>query len=164
MVTHLVSQSGFGAAEYTPEEVRSAIASAQAVMATMEQVEVPVTHHFSDGIYGREIFLRRGTLFTGRIHKQNDLSVCLSGICEILTPDGWKRCEAGDITISRKGVKPIARAVEDTRWLTNHATTLTDLDEIEAALFEDEGFLPLDFKTGKPIQNTLIDGGVQCQA
>lgn len=160
MITHRVSTAGYGVQERSPEEIRGAILAAQKIMETMPQVEMPVTHHFSDGIYGREIFIPKGTLFTGRIHKQTDLSVCLSGLCEILTPYGWKRCETGDVVLSVKGVKPIARALEDTRWLTNHATYLTDLDEIERTLFEDEGECPLDFKTGKPALPTLANGGL----
>ena len=158
MITQLISQSGYGVVERTPEEIREAIQQAQEIMETLSQVEIPVIHHFSDGIYGREIFIPKGTLFTGKIHKQTDLSCCLSGLCEILTPNGWIKCEAGDVVLSRKGVKPIARALEDTRWLTSHATTLTDLDEIDAFLFEDEGPCPLDFKTGVPVLSTISEG------
>ena len=160
MITHVISQSGHGVVERTPEEIREAIQQAQDVMATMPQVEIPVTHHFSDGIYGREIFIPKGTLFTGKIHKQTDLSCCLSGLCEILTPHGWVKCETGDVILSRKGTKPLARALEDTRWMTSHATTLTDLDELEEFLFEDEGPSSIDFKTGKPVPQTISERAI----
>lgn len=95
------------------------------------RVECPVKHHFSDGVYGRELFIPAGTLLTGEIHKFRQLNVLVSGDISVLTEDGIKRVQAPFIVVSPAGTKRIAFAHSDCVWLTVHGTEETDLDLIE---------------------------------
>lgn len=94
-------------------------------------VDMPVTNHFSHGVYARELFIPAGTVLTGKIHKLDSLNVLLSGEIAVLTNEGVKRVQAGFVEVSPPGTKRIGYAVTDCRWLTVHGTHETDLEKIE---------------------------------
>lgn len=92
----------------------------------------PVQEHFSDGkVYARTIFIPKGTVLVGHIHKRENLNIMSKGVLLLLTPEGVKRVEAPYIRVSPPGTKRAAYALEDTWWTTIHGTDLTDTDEIE---------------------------------
>ena len=93
--------------------------------------ELPVRHHFSQGVYGREMFIPKGTIVTGHIHKYTQLNVLVSGDLSVLTEHGVKRVKPPFVVVSPPGTKRVAYAHEDTIWLTIHGTEETDVDKIE---------------------------------
>lgn len=93
--------------------------------------DLPVRHHFSQGVYGREMFIPKGTIVTGHIHKYTQLNILLCGDLSVLTEDGIKRVKPPFVVVSPPGTKRVAYAHEDTIWLTVHGTDKTDVDEIE---------------------------------
>ena len=97
-----------------------------------EQLELPVKHHFSQGVYARELFIPKGTLLTGKIHKYAQLNILSQGELSVLTEDGIVRVRAPFTVVSPPGTKRIAFAHEDSVWTTIHGTNETDLDKIEA--------------------------------
>lgn len=97
-----------------------------------EQLELPVKHHFSQGVYARELFIPKGTLLTGKIHKYAQLNILSQGELSVLTEDGIVRVKAPFTVVSPPGTKRIAFAHEDSVWTTIHGTDETDLDKIEA--------------------------------
>ena len=50
-----------------------------ALLATLPQTYMPVTHRFSRGVYARELFIPAGTVLTGRIHKYSQINILLRG-------------------------------------------------------------------------------------
>src|SRR5690348_3107298 len=58
------------------------------VFAKAPQVEMPVKHHHSDGIYIREIFMPAGTVVVGKKHATRHLNIILEGECIIWTVHG----------------------------------------------------------------------------
>lgn len=96
-----------------------------------EQIDLPVKHHFSQGVYARELFIPKGTLLTGHIHKFEQLNIMSQGDISVLTEDGVVRVQAPFAIVSPPGTKRIAYAHEDTVWTTVHGTDETDLDKIE---------------------------------
>ena len=95
------------------------------------QVETPVTHHFSHGTYAREMFIPAGVTVVGKIHKFGALNILLSGDVSVLTESGIRRVQAGEIVESFPGIKRVAYAHVDSRWLTIHGTHEQDLAKIE---------------------------------
>ena len=93
--------------------------------------ELPVNHYFSQGVYGREMIIPKGTIVTGKIHKFTQLNVLLCGELSVLTEDGVKRIKPPFVIVSPPGTKRVAFAHEDSRWLTVHGTEETDVDKIE---------------------------------
>jgi hypothetical protein len=101
------------------------------VMRQHEQVDLPVKHYFSKGVYARELFIPKGTVLTGKIHKYENLNILSKGDISVLTKDGIKRVQAPFTIVSEPGTKRIAYAHEDTIWTTVHGTEETDLQKIE---------------------------------
>lgn len=96
--------------------------------------DLPVRHFFSPGVYARELFIPKGTLLTGKIHKYPQINIMSAGDISVLTEDGIKRVQAPFTIVSPAGTKRIAYAHEDTVWTTIHGTHETDVDKIEAAM------------------------------
>lgn len=92
----------------------------------------PVKHYFSHGVYAREIFIPKGTVLIGKIHKYTQLNIMSKGELSVLTEEGIKRVKAPFTIVSPPGTKRIAYAHEDTIWTTVHGTDEIDLEKIEA--------------------------------
>jgi hypothetical protein len=117
----------------SPQEIRAWILRIESYMKTMKQIELQVKHHFAKGLYGRELFLPKGTRAIGKIHKREHLSVISKGAITVLTEeDGLRRIIAPYTFVSQPGTKRLVIAHTDTIWNTIHATNETDLEKIEA--------------------------------
>ena len=93
--------------------------------------EYPVSHYFAPGMYGRELFVPKGTIVVAKIHKHTHLAILLQGHVTVATEEGIVDYVAPVIMVSKAGTKRAAYIHEDTRWVTIHCTTSTDLDIIE---------------------------------
>lgn len=99
---------------------------------SMMPVDLPVTNYFSKGVYARELFIPKGTVLTGHIHKYTNLNIMSKGDLSILMEDGSvSRVKAPYTVVSPPGTKRLAYAHEDTIWTTIHGTEETDIDKIE---------------------------------
>lgn len=136
---------------------RDKILSAEQYLATLPQADIPIKHTFAHGTYAREIMIPSGVCCTGKVHKYDDLNIVPYGHMQVLTEDGFKEVKGPCTFTGCAGVKKIGYAIEDTLWITIHATEETDLDIIESTLFAECDGEPkvIDFKTGKPIQEAL---------
>ena len=114
--------------------VRDQILALEAHMKTLPQVQIPVKHYFAQGVYAREIFIPKGVILTGLIHRQSQINFCLKGDISVATEQGYRRVLGGETIVSPAGIKRAAYAHEDTTWTTVLGTTLTDPQDIEAAL------------------------------
>lgn len=95
------------------------------------QVEIPVFHHFSYGVYAREIHIPAGTLLTGDVHKFENLNILSQGDISVMTETGVVRVQAPFTIVSPPGTKRIALAHTDCVWTTIHGTFERDIDKIE---------------------------------
>lgn len=111
--------------------LREKVLQAEAVMLKMPQVDLKVVHHFSRGVYARELYIPKGVTLTGKIHKYDQLNILSKGEISVLTPDGVKRVKAPFHIVSPAGTKRIAYAHEDCVWTTVHGTYEVDVDKIE---------------------------------
>jgi len=114
--------------------MRERVQRLEEAMLTQPQVEIETHHYFSPGIYAREIIIPKGTLLTGKIHKTAHLNVISSGDISVLTEHGVQRIVGPCVIASSAGIKRAGFAHEETRWMTVHATTETDLEKLEAEL------------------------------
>lgn len=122
------------AADTPPANMRERILRLESAMLEQPQVELPVTHHFAPGMYARELFIPKGTLLTGKIHKTAHLNIILCGDISVLTEHGIERIIGPCTLMSSAGIKRAGFAHEDTRWMTVHATHETDLAKLEEEL------------------------------
>jgi hypothetical protein len=118
------------------KSVREKLAYLEQEMKKCPQVEIKVMHHFSKGVYAREIFIPKGTLLTGKIHKTEHMNIISQGDISVLTENGPKRVKAPHTMVSPPGTKRAGYAHEDTVWTTIHANVddVKDLDQLEAVL------------------------------
>lgn len=112
-------------------DTRDKVFTAEAIMKTLPQVELKVIHHFSEGVYARELYIPAGVVLIGEIHKFKNLNILSKGCIQVLTEDGMKEIEAPFTIVSPAGTKRIARALTDCVWTTIHGTDETDLTKIE---------------------------------
>jgi quercetin dioxygenase-like cupin family protein len=112
----------------------------RAMVREFSTIDLPVKHYFSQGVYARELFIPKGTVLTGHIHKYTQLNVLVMGDMTVQTEDGPKRVKPPFVVVSPAGIKRAAYAHEDSIWLTVHGTDETDLEKIEARFIaHDEG-------------------------
>lgn len=97
-----------------------------------DSTQLPLKHSFAKGIYVREIFIPKGTFIVSKIHKESHPVFLMKGKILVASESGGvEHLEAPLSMISKAGTKRIGYAVEDTVWITVHATTETDLEKIE---------------------------------
>lgn len=113
------------------EERREKLNQLEQAMLLEDQVEIPVEHRFSGGIYAREITIPKGTLLTGRIHKFDHFDIMLSGDITVSTDNGEvKRLTGLNIMEGKAGKKRAGFAHEDTHWITFHCAEERNPEEM----------------------------------
>lgn len=118
--------------------LRERVEDIERVLKTFPQAEVPVEHFFSgDGVYGRQILIKKGTVLTGKIHLFEHLNVVSYGDITMMTVDGPKRLKGPCTLVSSPGSKKFGYANEDTLWMTLHATREKDVEALERMLTVD---------------------------
>lgn len=127
-------QGGLPVSEESWLSARQKILALQDELGKLPQVEIVTTHHFSKGLYAREIFIPKGTILVGKIHKYQSLNILSQGDITILTEFGARRVRAPYTVVSPPLTKRIGYAHEDTVWTTVHATDETDLEKLEDEL------------------------------
>ena len=93
--------------------------------------KIPLKHSFADGVYVREIFIPKGTLIVGKIHKHSHPNFLMKGEVSVMTEEGPRRLKAPLSMISPAGTKRVVYAHEDTIWITIHVTKSKNLNKIE---------------------------------
>lgn len=110
-------------------------------LAELPQQELPLTHHFSPGIYLREIFMPAGTVVIGKIHKTEHFNIILAGACLIVHGDGRREELRAPYTfVSQAGVQKVLYILEDCLWQTVHANPA---EERDVELLEEQLTFPL---------------------
>lgn len=120
-------------------KARNAITEIEKVVRTIPGATVgdsdlcPLRHSFAEGMYMREIFIPKGTIVVGKIHKHSHPNFLMVGDVSVFTDEeGPMRIKAPYAMISPAGIKRVVYANEDSIWVTVHATNETDLEKIEA--------------------------------
>jgi quercetin dioxygenase-like cupin family protein len=94
--------------------------------------QFPLKHSFAEGVYVREIFIPKGSILTGKIHRHSHPNFLMKGEVIVVTEhQGREHLKAPLSMISKPGTKRAILALEDTVWVTVHVTSETDLKKIE---------------------------------
>jgi len=93
----------------------------------------PLKHSFSDGMYVREIFIPKGMVVVGKIHKHQHPNFLMKGTVDVVTEEGVERLVGPTSMISKAGTKRALRAITDLTWVTVHSnpTNTRDLEKLE---------------------------------
>jgi hypothetical protein len=115
-------------------EFESALSEIDGVVKGDNLKDCPLKHSFADDIYVREIFIPKGYIGVGKIHKHSHPNFLMKGKVSVVTEDkGVEHLEAPLSIISPPATKRVVYAHEDTVWITVHSnkTNTQDLKEIE---------------------------------
>ena len=84
--------------------VRQALSEVQGAIDTgeIEQGQETLTHHFADGVYGRQMNVSKGSLVVSKMHRHSTLNVFLSGRVSLIAPDGVVELSAPCVLVSPK--------------------------------------------------------------
>lgn len=127
-------QGGLTVPEESRLAARQKILALQDKVGRLPQVQIATRHYFSKGLYAREVFIPKGAIVVGKIHKFESLNILSQGDITILTEFGAQRVQAPYTVVSPPLTKRVGYAHEDTVWTTVHATDETDLEKLEDEL------------------------------
>ena len=115
--------------------MRAQICAIEAEMLKLPQIDIPVRHYFSSGLYAREITVPADALITGVIHKYPQINILSKGTIRVSIDEQIKEITAPYTVVSGSGIKRIAYAVTEVVWTTIVHTFKTDIAEIEREFF-----------------------------
>tara|TARA_R110002049_G_scaffold116023_2_gene268289 strand:- start:111 stop:485 length:375 start_codon:yes stop_codon:yes gene_type:complete len=110
----------------------------QKLMQSVENIDLAVQHHFSKGLYARELFIPKGVCLVGALHKTRHMFMVVTGTCRVSSQFGNEEITGPFIGETQIGTKRVIYAETDCVWMTYHPTNLTDIAEIEDALLVPE--------------------------
>lgn len=109
----------------------------QLACSQLPQIDCPLTHKFTPGLYFREIFMPQGSLVVSKVHKTEHPFVILSGAVRVWTDEsGILEFRAPYVGVTKAGTRRVLYITEDCRWITFHPTKETDLKKIEDQIIE----------------------------
>ena len=111
----------------------------QSLMLKGDTIELETRHHFSDGLYARELFIPAGVCLVVALNKTKHLYTVVKGKCRVSTQFENIEIEAPFMGETIPGTKRVIYAETDCVWITYHPTELTNVEEIEKAILEPEG-------------------------
>tara|TARA_Y100000114_G_C11732180_1_gene314225 strand:- start:158 stop:574 length:417 start_codon:yes stop_codon:yes gene_type:complete len=95
--------------------------------------EIPITHKFADGVYIRQMDMKKGQIVVGAVHKHLHAWFLMTG--RVLINNNGEKIEhiAPCYTISKPGARRVIYAVEDSIFVNVHKnpTNTKDIKELE---------------------------------
>lgn len=129
-----------GKNQLTPDLLRKSILEIEERMLSVpdeQKVALETSHHFADKVYVRTVFMKAGSLITGRIHKLEHVVIVSQGSASIICEErGSQFIKSPMVFISKPTVKRLLFIHEDMVFSTVHQNpdNLRDLDELEKQL------------------------------
>ena len=120
------------------EIINSKVEELEEMMMTeaTEEVECPLVHKFSEGVYVREITMPAGSIILGHEHTTTHFNMISKGSCILYDFDTEELTEiqAPCTFESKAGVRNLLYIVEECVWSTIHVTNETDIPTLENTL------------------------------
>lgn len=97
-------------------------------------VDLKIKHHFSGGVYAKQMHLPKGAWADTHEHKYDHMSVLASGLA-LVDIDGEKTIYTGPAVVHiAAGKKHRISALTDAVWFCVHATEETDAEKVDEVL------------------------------
>jgi quercetin dioxygenase-like cupin family protein len=93
-----------------------------------------VKHHFSGGVYAKQMFIPKGYVAATHKHNYSHLSILALGQVIVSTDDSVESYNAPACIEIQAGTHHKIEALQDCVWFCIHATDETDEDAIDAVL------------------------------
>jgi quercetin dioxygenase-like cupin family protein len=109
------------------------------VMKGTFEVDLGIQHHFSSGVYAKQMLLPKGYFAVSHAHNYDHLSVLASGKVIVSTDDSEHTYAAPACITIEKHKNHSVTALEDAVWFCIHATEETDASKVDDVLIMKEG-------------------------
>lgn len=96
--------------------IRQKVERLEEALTNAPQVECPVRHFFSNGLFAREITIPKGVCLIGAVHRMDNIAILSAGRLQIVTEDGVKEIAAPATIPLKAGAKNCAVALETAVW------------------------------------------------
>lgn len=103
----------------------------------IEENPFPVFHSFNNGVYAREIHIKKGYFLVGKLHKHESTVEMLKGKALVADETGTRIIKAPAQFVSKPGIKRIGFIIEDIVWIDRHKTDATTVEAAEKDIFTD---------------------------
>jgi hypothetical protein len=107
---------------------------------TLTHYFTPMDEKYGCGTYARQMFIPKGTLIFGKIHRHQHLNFIMQGEVRVFTDFVTKEYKAPCVFVSEIGLKRSVYDIEDTLWVTVHMTK--HLGEENLSKMEEEVIAP----------------------
>lgn len=102
----------------------------------MIEIDLKIQHHFSDGIYAKQMELPKDHYAVSHKHTYDHLSILAAGVV-LVEVDGIETTYTAPACLNIvAGAEHKITALEDSFWYCIHATTETDVAMIDNVLIE----------------------------
>ena len=81
---------------------------------------IPIKHYFMDGVYIREMTMKKGIAVVGAVHKHLHMCFLLTGRVTVVNEEETVDHIAPCFIISTPGIKRVLYAHEDSIWFNTH--------------------------------------------
>ncbi len=95
--------------------------------------EFPLKHTITDGVYVRQMTMKKGSFVLGAVHKRDHVWFLLTGYLVIKNEDGFENYEAPCYMEAKSGAQRAILALEESIFVTIHKNPLDlkDISELE---------------------------------
>lgn len=112
-----------------------------AMLLNCKEAACPVTHHWTPGLYRREIFMPAGSWVTSKIHRTEHPYFVLKGRVQVSIDGEVQEIVAPYMGVTKAGTRRLLKILEDTVWVTCHPINeaefeARDVDAIETRIIE----------------------------
>lgn len=97
-----------------------------------------ISHHFSDGVYAKQMSLKQGYTAVTHKHNYDHLSILAQGEVYITANGVKSRFKAPFCIDIKAGVSHSIDAIEDSIFYCVHRTDEKDIDKVDETLIEGE--------------------------
>lgn len=111
--------------------IRDKTFAMEAMLKQMPQTDLKVKHHFSKGVYARELIIPADVTLVGEIHKFENLNILSQGSMLVSTENGVVQVDAPFTIVSPPGTKRVAYTITECVWTTIHGTEERDIETIK---------------------------------
>ena len=96
-------------------------------------------HHFSDGLYAKQMDIPKGSIACQHKHEYDHLSILAQGKVRVLFDnDAFEEFTAPSCINIKQGVNHTIMALEDSTWFCIHHTFETDMNKIDTVLIKQQ--------------------------
>jgi quercetin dioxygenase-like cupin family protein len=103
------------------------------------EIDLGIKHHFSSGVYAKEMHVPAGYVVGSHAHEFDHMSMLAKGEVIVKTDNDEQHYVAPTVVTIKKGIHHEIHAITDSIWFCIHATKETDTSKIDEVLIMKEG-------------------------